>query len=829
MRRYGWLGQWGGGTGAVASLPQTGSIVFEHDLFDGNTTAQVGSYTYTRTGTVNVMNSSGVVTAKGANTIPLSRPYDATENFDGMWVGGSIKNWLLYSEDFSHATWVKSGLTVTADAVAAPDGTTTADKLNSASGSTITQDTGTAPSSYGFVGSVWMRTVTGTATVQLLIFDGGSQKAFLDCPVTTTWKRFQIPKKFDSGTSTGTVSFRIKTSSDIYVWGAQVERFTHTNTLGARDRYGIANPYVKTTTAVADTGNSSYVIPNSVVTAIANTGSLQMWVYPEHDCFDSGSEILFSVNAEQFALYINNGKLSWYWNNSVIASTPDATSFMRWFQPYAWNHLCLTWNTTTDEYDIYINGVDVTGTTTTASNLTTSTYTMTIGGYNPTNFPYIAADVWVSQVVIWSVKLSASEVLDALAVKSGVALRSEPGNDLLFEVDLATSLVPTTGDTEYYYSPRGYGTWYYPDSTTTLAPIAWDAKPTAYPLNGGTYAGLPFNSNGQNLILQSENIGTTWSSITGSPTITANVGTFLGTLSYGTILGVSGEGIKQAITNTSTDKWTGSVFASVASGTLAARLSLIRDGTETISQNITLTTTPTRFSVYADFTSNPGTGVEFQFLLQASGTARVGGFQLEPCVTGTRALFNKIGSPYQKTTTTASNVGWSFPVYRAKDSIKATKGTFIAWGFLDENPNTDHLPSNGPVLLAMPGQGKNIYYNVAPDQNTVQAHNVSNAGLETPFSLTPRTWTHFAMTWDFNSSTSQITIKMYLNGSEIDSRTSNSATNFLPGKFTVGADFVYGLMDYWSGALGQIRIYGEAKDATFVLSDYNGSKADYGL
>lgn len=811
------------------SLPQSSDIIFRHDLFDDDADPQVGSITYSRTGTVYVEDGSNVVQSAGADTIPFSKPFGATESFSGAWIGGSIKNWLLYSEDFSDASWVKSGMSVTANQAVAPDGNTTADLFDAGAGSTLTQDSGQSPSSYGFVGSVWIKSVSGTVTPRLLVFDGGTQKTFVDCEVdASTWRRCQVSKKFDSGTSTGTVSFQIKSSSDLYIWGAQLERFTATNTLGSRYRYGVANPYVKTTSAVADTGNSSYVIPNSIVSQIANKGSMQMWVYPEHDEFDSGFELLFSVNAEQFALYLNGGRLRWYWNNSIIAQTGDATSFREWFQTNAWNHIVLTWDATADRYKIYLNGTDLGVTAGTASDITTSTYTMSIGGYNPTNFPYIAADAWISQIVLWDIELDSDDVADAYAVKSAVARRAAPGTGLLFEADLGQSLVPTTGDKEFSYSQRSYGSWFYPDSPTTLAAIDWGEKPSAVALGGGSYYGLPFNSNGQNIILQSEDIGTTWST-TGSPTLDATGGTFLGTITYGTIAGNSGDGIYQDVAVSGTDKFTGSVYGSVSSGTLAARLTLIRDpagAAETINQDITLTTTPQRFSVYADFASNPTT-VRYQMTIQATGTARVGAFQLEPNSTLPRGLYNKIGSPYQRTTTTATNAGWLLPIYRGKDAINPNKGTAIFWAYLNENPNTDHLTTNGPVLLANPGQGKNIYLTVPPDSFAMQSHNVVNSGLETPFSLTPRTWTHFASTWEISGS--NVTIKLYVNGVLVDDRTSGSAKTFEPGRFAIGGDYVYGPMDFWSGAIGQVRIYGEAKDGTFVTSDYNSTKGDYGL
>lgn len=836
-RNYGWLSNflspYGiGGAGATLDLPQLGSIIFQHDLYDGDTTAQVGSYTYTRSGTVAAASAQTTLTSYGANVLPLGRCFGAAEDFNGAWFGGSVKNWLLYSEDLSDASWVKTSCTITANDAVAPDGTTTADKINGAVGSYVTQDSGQAPSTYAFPGSVWLKTVSGTATVAIQVFDGSGQLAFVDCPLTTTWRRFQVCKKFETGSS-GTVSFRIKTDVDIHAWGMQLERYTSTNTAGSRYRTTIANPYVKTTSVVAETGNSAYNIPNAIVSTISTVGSFAAWVYCETDIFDGGFNYLASINDDRFLITFNNNSVVFYINGAVAARTPttDSQDFNYFLEPYAWTHICVTWNTTTDVYKIYLNGVDRTGTTTACAAISVSTNTMTIGMFS--TFPYVGADAYISEIVLWNVQLSASEAAQAYQVKQPFARRASLGTGLLFEADLGQSLIPTTGDDEYNYAKRMYGSWFYPDTTTTLAQTSMDALPIGPILNSATAAeGLHFNSNNQNLCLQSEAIGTTWLT-TGAPTITEAGGTFLGTLNYGTILGVANDGIYQDIASAfGTDKFVGSVYASVSAGTLACRLTLIRDPAgvaETINQDITLTTTPQRFNVYADFSAN-ATNVRFQFTLQAAGTARVGGFMFEPCSTLPRGNYTKIGSPYIRTTTTSQTVGWNFPVYRAKDSFNSDNGTAIFWAYLYYDPNVSSLTTNGPTFLASPGQGNNLYMTVPPDSFALQAHGITNAVTETPFINAANTWTHFACTWNYDDTTNTIVAKVFVNGVEVQSTTTGSAKWMSPNrKFCLGADYAFGPMDYWQGAIGQVRIYGEAKDATFIDADYDNTKADYGF
>lgn len=84
--------------------------------------------TFTRTSAATYVNSAGNIVSASANTARFD--YDpATLAPKGLLIESQRTNLLLRSEEFDNASWVKANVTVTANAVTAPDGTTTADKV----------------------------------------------------------------------------------------------------------------------------------------------------------------------------------------------------------------------------------------------------------------------------------------------------------------------------------------------------------------------------------------------------------------------------------------------------------------------------------------------------------------------------------------------------------------------------------------------------------------------------------------------------------------------------------------------------------------------------
>jgi hypothetical protein len=154
------------GTGAAAFVsPASGAsalLLSELDGFAIDATTSGGTVTVLDTGTPanNLSNvsldasnlaqastsakvvrwSDGTLQTIAAGSIP--QQYDTSLSKFGILVEPEATNLVLRSQQLDNATWTPSQLTITADATAAPDGTTTADMLthNSVSTDSITQD-----------------------------------------------------------------------------------------------------------------------------------------------------------------------------------------------------------------------------------------------------------------------------------------------------------------------------------------------------------------------------------------------------------------------------------------------------------------------------------------------------------------------------------------------------------------------------------------------------------------------------------------------------------------------------------------------------------------
>ena len=83
------------------------------------------------------------------------------------------QNMLLCSEEFDNASWSKTDTTVTANAIVAPDGLTTADLLTEGSAGTATADTTFTASASGVAhtSSVYMKAGTSTGWVRLSVYE----------------------------------------------------------------------------------------------------------------------------------------------------------------------------------------------------------------------------------------------------------------------------------------------------------------------------------------------------------------------------------------------------------------------------------------------------------------------------------------------------------------------------------------------------------------------------------------------------------------------------------------------------------------------------------
>lgn len=97
----------------------------------------------------------------------------------GALIEAAITNRLLRSQEFDNAAWTKNDVTITADAVVAPDGTTTADTLteNSATATHQVQQSAAISAGQTLTLSVWVKAGSGSRWVVLLLA-GASGTAF---------------------------------------------------------------------------------------------------------------------------------------------------------------------------------------------------------------------------------------------------------------------------------------------------------------------------------------------------------------------------------------------------------------------------------------------------------------------------------------------------------------------------------------------------------------------------------------------------------------------------------------------------------------------------
>lgn len=193
---------------------------------------------------------------------------------------GNYQNLLLRSRELSNASWSKgSATTVTADTVAAPDGTMTADTIDFA-GTNITanrvyQNSATTGTLTGrtFVLTVWMR--ADTPTTVLLYIGNSSDAANVvgTCSVTTQWQQFSATKTFGVEAATALrFHFRSTAVISFYAWGVQLVEGTApvvptltTDATVAAGRGLISNGLLLAQSGLAGQGGATSARPSSPV------------------------------------------------------------------------------------------------------------------------------------------------------------------------------------------------------------------------------------------------------------------------------------------------------------------------------------------------------------------------------------------------------------------------------------------------------------------------------------------------------------------------------------------------------------------------------------
>lgn len=212
--------------------------------------AALDGVTFTRSTTATYFGSDGLLKTAAVNE-PRFEYSPVSRRPLGLLIEESRANLLTYSEQFDNAAWTKNNASVTANAAAAPDGTTTADKLVEG----LTNDVhfvqkNVSVTAQAYSVSVYAKAAERTqfilalgdtvfsdsvlynlSTASASVF-GGSPTGLTIQPVGSGWYRCSFTKTASgSGTaairvftaSAGAISYQGDGTSGLYIWGAQLE------------------------------------------------------------------------------------------------------------------------------------------------------------------------------------------------------------------------------------------------------------------------------------------------------------------------------------------------------------------------------------------------------------------------------------------------------------------------------------------------------------------------------------------------------------------------------------------------------------------------------
>jgi hypothetical protein len=196
--------------------------------------------TFTRASTGTYVGADGLIKTAVANE-PRFDHNPVTGESLGLLVEEARTNRHTYSEQFDNASWGKNGATVTANATAAPDGTTTADKFASTSGASIIavqQADLTLTNGASYTRSVFAKaseissltlqvgnTSTGTVLVQANLSTGTATNGGVVTTLANGW--FRISYSYTQSGTIGdfylTLPANTVAGSGVFIWGAQLE------------------------------------------------------------------------------------------------------------------------------------------------------------------------------------------------------------------------------------------------------------------------------------------------------------------------------------------------------------------------------------------------------------------------------------------------------------------------------------------------------------------------------------------------------------------------------------------------------------------------------
>lgn len=198
-------------------------------LADMPTGSKGQALTFTRSSAKFCADSTGA----GGSWLTVNRPCLTN---GGIHVEEASTNLAIRNQDFSHAAWTASSVTVTANTLTAPDGTLSADTLAGSGAGGYVESTAAAITGSNGTVSVYVRATSGTQAMAIRLRDttAAADRCTGTLTATTTWQRV-------SCTSTGLTTTNdhvvrvfpggVAGTGTVVAWGAQQEAATTVSSL----------------------------------------------------------------------------------------------------------------------------------------------------------------------------------------------------------------------------------------------------------------------------------------------------------------------------------------------------------------------------------------------------------------------------------------------------------------------------------------------------------------------------------------------------------------------------------------------------------------------
>lgn len=410
---YGWLKEnkhrWDGGHSGGG---EADTLIFS-SLLESTVTPETGTGgTFTRASSETYATGLGATDldyVTSGNPAVAAAPYIGAGTARGLQMSGELKNYALYSEDFSDAVWTAVGGgsgALSALGYTDPDGGTGNNSSVVATGADegVIQDSGVAAVSKDWVGSVYVRSTTGTLAGKITLTGTGGtpEVASQGFTATTTWQRVHIYTLF-TGSATGNANLQITAdaSGTLVVWGAMLERGYDGGVQGVNSKY--PRSYVPTTAATVLTAECALHYPlSNIENKIEGSGTICVW-FAHHRAYNSmvsanRNSIIFSIDDMLQSFSINNTQLEFRWSGGAAVRKAMAS-----YSAGEWLHLCVTWEHDGSDFSIelYQNGSSI-GTATETDPLPTFSSNMYIGHRSNLAYDEYSANGILHDVRIYS-------------------------------------------------------------------------------------------------------------------------------------------------------------------------------------------------------------------------------------------------------------------------------------------------------------------------------------------------------------------------------------------------------------------------------------------